>query len=35
VAKFLFKLAKRGNVRGSTMKTYSKERVAQLLAAID
>ena len=35
VAKFLFKLARRGNVRTSTMKAFSKEQVAQLLAAID
>jgi uncharacterized protein with GYD domain len=35
VAKFLFKLAKRGNVRTSTMKAFSKEQVAQLLATID
>lgn len=35
VAKFLFKLAKRGNVRTSTMKAFSKEQVAQLLAGAD
>ena len=35
VATFLFKLAKRGNVRTSTMKAFSKEQVAQMLAAID
>jgi uncharacterized protein with GYD domain len=34
-AKFLFKLARRGNVRTATMKAFSKEQVAELLAAID
>lgn len=35
VAKFLFKLAQRGNVRTSTMKAFSRDQVAQLLAELD
>jgi uncharacterized protein with GYD domain len=34
VMKFLFKLAKRGNVRTSTMKAFSKDQVAELLKGI-
>jgi uncharacterized protein with GYD domain len=32
--KFLFKLAKRGNVRTSTMKAFSKEQVSELLKGL-
>ena len=31
---FLFKLAKRGNVRTSTMKAFSKDQVSELLKSI-
>jgi uncharacterized protein with GYD domain len=34
VMKFLFKLAKRGNVRTSTMKAFSKDQVSELLKGI-
>jgi uncharacterized protein with GYD domain len=34
VMKFLFKLAKRGNVRTSTMKAFSKDEVSELLKGI-
>ncbi len=34
VMKFLFKLAKRGNVHTSTMKGYSRDQVAQMLAGV-
>jgi len=34
VVKFLFKLAKRGNVRTSTMKAFSRDQVAELLKGI-
>jgi uncharacterized protein with GYD domain len=35
VMRFLFRLAAKGNVRTTTMKAYSKEQVAGLLAGID
>jgi uncharacterized protein with GYD domain len=34
VMRFLFKLAARGNVRTSTLKTFSRDDVARLLAAV-
>ena len=34
VMKFLFKLARRGNVRTSTMKAFSKAQVSELLKGI-
>ena len=34
VMKFLFKLAKRGNVRTSSLKAFSKEQVSELLKGI-
>ena len=34
VMKFVFKLAKRGNVRTSTMKAFSKDQVSELLKGI-
>jgi uncharacterized protein with GYD domain len=34
IMKFLFKLAKRGNVRTSTMKAFSKDQVSELLKGI-
>lgn len=35
VVRFLFRLTQRGNVRTETMKAFSREQVAQLLAALD
>jgi len=34
VMKFVFKLAKRGNVRTSTMKAFSRDQVSELLKSI-